>query len=120
LATKQIEKEKNLGILLHVGEPLEPISWIWIFKKRKLEISQNPPKILTISHFFSLKCGHFWKVSKMFLWLCCLGPFFNKMVTIVHCVSFNLILLNFFILNLKNISLTHSKNSCEKFGPNSP
>ncbi len=26
LSTRQIEKEKNLGILLHVGEPLRPIN----------------------------------------------------------------------------------------------
>jgi hypothetical protein len=26
LSTRQIEKEKNLGILLHVGEPLGPIN----------------------------------------------------------------------------------------------
>lgn len=35
LVVRQIEKEKNLRILLHVDEPLKPTNQIWQFQKKK-------------------------------------------------------------------------------------
>jgi hypothetical protein len=56
---KTNRKIKNLGILLHVGKPLEPIRKISQFKRKKLKICPNPPKILPISQLFSLKYDNF-------------------------------------------------------------
>jgi hypothetical protein len=51
---------ENLRILLHVGQPIEPINKIWqLQKERKLEICPNPPKVLTFAKLFSLNCDDF-------------------------------------------------------------
>jgi hypothetical protein len=47
---KTIRELENLGILLNVDEPLEPISWKWWFQKKKARnLYPNPPKVLAIA-----------------------------------------------------------------------
>ncbi len=50
LASSSYKTNKVLGILLHVGEPLEPINQIWRFQKKKAKnLPKSSQKILVIS-----------------------------------------------------------------------
>jgi hypothetical protein len=68
---------ENLAILLHVDEPLEPISWIWWFQKNKARNLHKSSKNLGNCKKKSSKCDDFFLELNFvfFPWPCCLGLF---------------------------------------------
>ncbi len=69
---------QNLGILLHVGDrPLEPISLIWWFQKKKaINLPKSSKNLDCLIIFFLEIWQSFLKTFQKFLWPCCLGPSF--------------------------------------------
>jgi hypothetical protein len=64
--TKTSREVENGGILLHVDEPLEPISYIWRFQKKK-EKTRNLPKSFKNLGSFETFFLQMWRLFENFL-----------------------------------------------------